>query len=748
MGWIYSKRALARLLPIVVALGVAASLTMIGPAPGARASGSTQPSGHAVLTPAGVVNVSTLPPAGGPEPFTSRPELHSPYDNYTGPATVPGQEVKLVQASTDGPLTQGGPTPALLSATNGIGFTGWEPPDTQLGVGPTRVVEMVNLSGRILTKGGTTVSTFALGTFFGAPSISIPSPNYSDPRVYFDASSGRWFATILVYDGGNYNSEIRLAVSQTSDPAGLWTQYAAEWSTAGVLFDQPRLGVNDDKVLLTHDDFSTSTYLGEKYSALNKANLLAGATVAIDLFPREAGKRWLIPARSLSSTTTEYAVHGAGTALTVYAFTGIPGVGAGSSFTTTALTIGSLAAPPDAAQPGGGPVDTGSSNVESVMWRAGTLWSAATDGCTPSGDTTTRACLRFDKVSTTGTPSLVADTRIAASGSYLYYPSVVTTGAGDVFAAFTVSSATLLPSAEAIYGQGGSWGSSVPGVLYQAGAAAYPGGRWGDYSEIAVDPANDDDVWAAEEYAASSWWGTSIGQLTAVPPTVTSVVPSSGPNNGGTVVDVYGREFARNGSVTFGGTTVSFTWVDSTHITVTSPAHPVGTVDIRVTNAAGTSAATAADQFTYTHRGGTRAQAHVTMHRFSGNVVLLAAPSAGLGWVCRDVHTNAVVTAGATLSAPSPGVRCDPPPTSSDSCTALDAGGYHAVAGGGTLVVRSKCDTLTATQSLTLPFSDPGYSTTVTGTAYTPWQCEADESGLTGPLSSADYWVFCDINVP
>jgi hypothetical protein len=66
--------------------------------------------------------------------------------------------------------------------------------------------------------------------------------------------------------------------------------------------------------------------------------------------------------------------------------------------------------------------------------------------------------------------------------------------------------------------------------------------------------------------------------------------------------------FDRNGNAGFGGVTAvhfgtqsaSFTVVSSTTITATAPTQAVGTVDVTVTNAAGTSPVSTADHFKYT----------------------------------------------------------------------------------------------------------------------------------------------------
>lgn len=92
---------------------------------------------------------------------------------------------------------------------------------------------------------------------------------------------------------------------------------------------------------------------------------------------------------------------------------------------------------------------------------------------------------------------------------------------------------------------------------------------------------------------------TQAGGFTYVaPPTVSSVVPAVGPMSGGTVVIITGTNFAGPTSVTFGGIPASGVTLNSaTRITVTTPPHVSGLVDVAVTTPGGT--ATLADSFTY-----------------------------------------------------------------------------------------------------------------------------------------------------
>jgi len=83
-----------------------------------------------------------------------------------------------------------------------------------------------------------------------------------------------------------------------------------------------------------------------------------------------------------------------------------------------------------------------------------------------------------------------------------------------------------------------------------------------------------------------------------LPPTVTSIAPSTGPVMGGTVVVITGSGFTDATGVTFGGTAgTSFTVDSDTQITVTTPPGTEGDVDVIVQSPAGDSTPAT---FTYT----------------------------------------------------------------------------------------------------------------------------------------------------
>jgi hypothetical protein len=120
---------------------------------------------------------------------------------------------------------------------------------------------------------------------------------------------------------------------------------------------------------------------------------------------------------------------------------------------------------------------------------------------------------------------------------------------------------------------------------------------------------------------------------------LTGISATSGPTSGGTSITITGTGFTGVTAVSFGSTPAgSFTVSTSTSITAVSPG-PVaaGTVDVTVTDAGGTSATSAADQFTFI--------APPTITGVSPN----SGPLAGGNWVTvtgTDLSTTNKVTIG------------------------------------------------------------------------------------------------------
>ena len=120
-------------------------------------------------------------------------------------------------------------------------------------------------------------------------------------------------------------------------------------------------------------------------------------------------------------------------------------------------------------------------------------------------------------------------------------------------------------------------------------------------SITAIAPAGSGTVDVTVTFGGVATATSAADQFTyGAAPAVTSVAPDSGPTSGGTNVTITGTNFSAGATVRFGGAAATnVAVVSATSITATSPAGSAGTVDVTVTTAGGTSAASAADGFTY-----------------------------------------------------------------------------------------------------------------------------------------------------
>ncbi|MFI1148202.1 IPT/TIG domain-containing protein [Streptomyces sp. NPDC020817] len=481
------------------------------------------------------------------------------------------------------------------------------PSDTQLAVGPTRIVQMVNRTGQVYDKAGNTVgSPFDLGTFFG-----FGMNTGTDPRVHYDASVGRFYASYESNVAGG--DEIQLAVSDDDDPVGTWTRYNVGSNTSNVQHDQPKLGYSNNKVTLSWNNYNKAddSFQGVVTVVVNKAELVASGTITFTTFAPDTGKFQVVPAVSLSGIDDQLAMwHGENsTDVHVVTITGVPGDPMQPvAQSDNTIAIGAADPPPMATQPSGGDasINTNDSRMLSVAWQNNHLWGVFNVSCTPPGDTAARSCQRFLHVSTSGGQTLGTNFNLGLVGGHLYYGSVALNDEDDLFSGFTASSPTMFPTAVAIGVPGGNFPGTTVGDFYAAGTQAYSAGfRWGDYTGIARDPSHPKDVWTVQQIGglAGGDWGTAMDRVTLSPPTVTGVSPNHGPELTPCVntVTVTGTEFPTS------GTTVKFGSVAATSVSVTGPEQLTaqvppqtrGTVDVTVTTPNGTSPTSGADQYTY-----------------------------------------------------------------------------------------------------------------------------------------------------
>lgn len=111
------------------------------------------------------------------------------------------------------------------------------------------------------------------------------------------------------------------------------------------------------------------------------------------------------------------------------------------------------------------------------------------------------------------------------------------------------------------------------------------------------------DIRVTSAYGTSATGATDQLMFTTpvLTPSVTGLSSNSGSTTGGSSLMIMGANFTNVTQVTFGSVPcTSFTVNSSSSITAVVPAESAGTVDVKVTNSAGTSGVTSADQYTFT----------------------------------------------------------------------------------------------------------------------------------------------------
>jgi hypothetical protein len=154
------------------------------------------------------------------------------------------------------------------------------PPDPNGEVGPNNYVEMVNLTFAIYDKSGNRllgpVDTGTLWSGFAVPDCTEPS---GDPVVMYDQFTDRWILSQFTTSGLNDPSKPFwncVAVSTTSDPTGSYYRYAFETGHFQFFPDYPKYGNWTDSYVLTTREFGPTVEYGIGVYALEKNKMVNG----------------------------------------------------------------------------------------------------------------------------------------------------------------------------------------------------------------------------------------------------------------------------------------------------------------------------------------------------------------------------------------------------------------------------------------------------------------------------------------
>ncbi len=175
------------------------------------------------------------------------------------------------------------PLPAQTVITNFAGLNYYDiapisgfttPPDTMGAAGTNHFVEFINGGFAVYDKTGARSSLISDTAFWPNAGISQATiaAGLTDPRIIFDAQSGRWFATELTLD--TTGNKILVGRSDTADPSGPWK--ALSFTANSGFGDFDTLGVDATGVYIGVDDFdATNNFTGVSMFSIPKSDLIA-----------------------------------------------------------------------------------------------------------------------------------------------------------------------------------------------------------------------------------------------------------------------------------------------------------------------------------------------------------------------------------------------------------------------------------------------------------------------------------------
>jgi hypothetical protein len=147
------------------------------------------------------------------------------------------------------------------------------PPDPNGEVGPNHYVEIINLVFAVYDKQGNKllgpIDTGTLWAGFAIPDCTDPS---GDPVVLYDQLDDRWLLTQFTTRGPTFYNCV--AISQTGDPTGAYFRYA--FSTGVNFPDYPKYGLWRNAYIITTREFGPTTEYGIGVYALERDKMMAG----------------------------------------------------------------------------------------------------------------------------------------------------------------------------------------------------------------------------------------------------------------------------------------------------------------------------------------------------------------------------------------------------------------------------------------------------------------------------------------
>jgi len=426
--------------------------------------------------------------------------------------------------------------PSPILSFDGIAFPGVNcncaPPDTNGEVGLTQYVQIVNTGVEVFDKttGASVLGPVSIQSFWNGFGGLCETSGFGDPVVLYDQLANRW--VITEFAGTSVPTDECVAVSTGSDATGSYNRY--DFNLGSNFFDYPKLGVWPDAYYMSMDVFNSSgtAFLGPQAFALDRISMLAGNPATFiagplgspsDNFYKPADVDGsLPPPADAPNPVLAVGVNQSWPLFRFHVDFANPG--------NSTFTLGGTLTPDPytqicvqscVPQLGGDPVDTlGDRQMFRSAYRNFGDHEALVGNLTvQSGGV---AGIRWFEINnaTSGTPAFTQQGTYQPDNTWRWMGSIAMDHNADMALGFSASDATINPQIRYT----GRLAGDPPGTMGQGEAHLFDGtgsqtdtfGRWGDYSDMTIDPVDDCTFWYTQEYYQTTSafnWRTRIGNF-------------------------------------------------------------------------------------------------------------------------------------------------------------------------------------------------------------------------------------------
>ncbi len=431
----------------------------------------------------------------------------------------------------------------LVSATPGVNFNGipspgYVPSDSNLAVGPKYIVETVNVQFAVYNKSGAIVAgPTNIQTLFN-PLGGVCASTFGDPVVLYDRPADRWLISFIGSNSGGSIGAECVAVSKTNDPTGAYYLYG--YSFGANLNDYPKLSTwattTNSAYLATYNIFANfSNFVYADLCGFDRTKMLAGNSSAAQLCQQTTSNEFgYLPSDMDGPTPPVDGTPG----LFITWQNNNPGqlylrkltlnFSAGTSTLSSPTTI-SVANDTLACGNGGqcvpqaGTTQTLDTLGDRMMYRFAVRHFADHDRAVFNhavGNGTSVAIRWYELWDPAGNVTLNQQGTFAPDTTYRWMASLAEDQMGNIGLGYSASSSSIHPAIRFTgrvpsdpLGSMESEDTIIQGAGSQVGTAAY---RWGDYTAMQVDPADDCTFWYVDQYQAVTGtfdWNTNISSF-------------------------------------------------------------------------------------------------------------------------------------------------------------------------------------------------------------------------------------------